>query len=408
MSRIQRRPQQTPTTSPTPSSSSAANAAKPTAAAAGEQDDNVDTFSAPALSPQMTATLDAGHDAPASAAGVEGAALRQHSLQAQFSTTTSSSPHGQPRFPDGLSDELKQATQQLWDAYAGDPKVKDAIEFVLEDSFFDPMLDVIPDEQRLGRLMGAIPLPAEVSQVPPLSFAVVEAHTTTSHQVKEPLKLLQEALAHSNADVVMAPEWFFVPDGRFFTADEFDDLCSKLQQMSAGSDRLLVPGTIAWVDDDGGYHNTALAFADGKLLKRCDKRHDGDDIDFAQQHGATYARGEGDAVFAWRGLTVGLEVCRDHGDATLRWDLEHAGGDRRTVDVQLVVSSGVDVTHTAIGVGGVVACANGDAVSDDMASTVGRRVPQRDSDHWLHASVDDAAVQTSTPLQGATLQTYTA
>ncbi len=80
---------------------------------------------------------------------------------------------------------------------------------------------------------------------------------------------------------------------------------------------------------------------------------------------------------------MALEICRDHGDARARWDLEHAG--RSTVDLQLVVSNGVDLKRPAVGMGGVVLVANGDPLIDDSRRAEGgRRVELEEHDHPRH------------------------
>lgn len=314
--------------------------------------------------------------------------------------------------PEDLSAEVTEAANHLFQRYA-DPTSRELLQSTLEESAFDMNIDMIPDEQRLGRLMGAIPLDEAPVDPPlgPLSAAVLCVGTGTEHKVDDPVALLEQALTRApDADVIMGPEWLFVPEGRFYSAAEAESLIDQLAALSARTEALFVPGSIAWVDDDGGYHNTALAFEKGHVLKRYDKRNDGDDISFAKAHGATYARGNTDSLFQWRGRTVGLEVCRDHGDARLRWDLEtdDAPTARRSVDLQLVVSCGVDLKHPAVGLGGICLVANGDADSPAGQAQAGRRVPREEGMYRAYSPVQERPPAATHDLgQGASLQTFT-
>jgi hypothetical protein len=365
------------------------------ASTGAEVDADADTFEAGGKPADLPA---------ASSHNGEGTATRRFTLKA---------PSDVPLvLADDLTPEVEAAARHLHARYA-DVTSRELLNDVMTERAFDMVADEIPDEQRPGKLMSAIPLDeAPVDPpLPPLQAAVLCVETATRHKVDAPLALLERSLAAAgDVDVLLAPEWLFVPEGRLHTAAEADDIIAALCALSAGRDGLLVPGSIAWVDDDGGYHNTAVALCDGAVLKRLDKAHDGDDIDFARAHGATYARGEGDGVFTWRGRRVGLEICRDHADAKLRWDLEDdvVSDGRRTVDLQLVVSCGVAFRHTAVGMGGACLLANGETSSGAGMAQVGRRVPREDGMYKAHspvAFIDEAKAHDVG--QGATLKTFT-
>ena len=311
-------------------------------------------------------------------------ALQLNQLQATLDT-----PMPVPEF---LEKPVEDFARQLWNRFSSE-STRNRLDFMLtEDHMFDPLIDAIPDEQRLGKLMGCIPL-AEgklTKEVPPLKVAALEVETGTEHKVSDPLGLLKKTLeAQSESDVVIAPEWLFVSKERFYSEKEFQALTQELTKLSEGSTRLLLPGTIAWVDKEGGYHNTALALSEGKVLHKIDKAHDGDDIDFAKKHGAHYARGKDDStLFSWRGFKAGLEICRDHGDARLRRELNERG--EETVDLQFIVSAGVNQKHTATALGGVVITANGAAETNETKSVASRRVQNQEGDLEHYARCENA------------------
>ncbi len=262
-----------------------------------------------------------------------------------------------------LGEPSRQALTKLLFLH-GNSAVGAAIVEVLEE----PSLWCVPmrpnDEARvLAKAIEAVPLSKIAAKAPstPLAFTAIDARTDGKTAVDNALPRLQHAWS-AGGDVVVAPEWFFVPaHGVAMSAVDKDALVDHLAAMTAGSDRLLVPGTVPWADDDGGYHNTAFAFSDGKLLHSVDKRGDGDDVDIATGAGLTHVSDDGGSTFSWRGVTVGLEVCRDHGDARLRWEL--LGTSRDVVDLQVVVSSGVWLKHAAVGVGGEIVVAQGDGIA---------------------------------------------
>lgn len=277
-----------------------------------------------------------------------------------------------------LGEPARQALTKLLFLH-GNSVVGEAIVAQLED----PSLWCVPmrpnDEARvLAKAIDAVPLSNTPVKTPTSPVAVVhalEARTDGKTAVDDALPRLQQAWA-KGGDVVVAPEWFFVPaHGVAMSAADKDALVSQLAQLTVGSDRLLVPGTLPWADDDGGYHNTAYAFSGGQVLHSVDKRGDGDDVDIARGAGLHHVSDEGGSTFAWRGVTVGLEVCRDHGDARLRWELLGTGKD--VVDLQVVVSSGVWLKHPAVGVNGQIVVAQGDGIA-------GAELGRRDAGGRLH------------------------
>lgn len=277
-----------------------------------------------------------------------------------------------------LGEPARQALTKLLFLH-GNSAVGEAIVAQLED----PSLWCVPmrpnDEARvLAKAIDAVPLSNAPVKTPTSPIAVlhaIEARTDGKTAVDNALPRLQAAW-DKGGDVVVAPEWFFVPaHGVAMSAADKDALVAQLAKLTVGSDRLLVPGTLPWADDDGGYHNTAFAFSGGEVLHSVDKRGDGDDVDIARGAGLHHVSDEGGSTFAWRGVTVGLEVCRDHGDARLRWEL--LGTSRDVVDLQVVVSSGVWLKHAAVGVGGQVVVAQGDGIA-------GAELGRRDAGGRLH------------------------
>lgn len=167
---------------------------------------------------------------------------------------------------------------------------------------------------------------------------------------------LRRALA-SGAELVVAPEWFFVL-GREPRA--FAELMHELQRLTAGSRALVIPGSIAMCDAKGRYRNVVVAFSEGRAVYSYAKRHNGGDQWVGLGLGATaWKPGERSSHFEWRGLRVALEICADHQHGAALIDMLRDS--RASVDLQLVVSSGARVEPTALIVaeGGAVVCVDG-------------------------------------------------
>ena len=118
-----------------------------------------------------------------------------------------------------------------------------------------------------------------------LTIGMLHCQTSTSHKVDSPLTTILEAVSqHPEVDILLAPEWFFVSEGDdFYTPHEFAFISRRLEESTQGLEMLLVPGSIARLDDDGNYRNTTLAVSDGKTLLEYSKRKDGGDTYFASK-----------------------------------------------------------------------------------------------------------------------------
>jgi hypothetical protein len=306
----------------------------------------------------------------------------RHTPPAPTSTnaTTSATARGLALLPASTRDdvallgaEARDALARLVLRHAGDASaIADIVDGIASPTLWCVPMKLADERRVLAAAIGAVAVPAVAARagVPgPDDVAVVDAVTNGTDAVKDAFSRL-EAVWQAGADVVMAPEWFFVPDdGVAMSRGARDALMQRLAALTAGSDRLLVPGTLPWRDDDGGYHNTAMAFSNGRLLHSVDKRGDGDDVDIATGAGLRFVSTPGHSTFRWRDLRVGLEVCRDHGDARLRHELAERGLD--VVDLHLVVSSGVWLKHPAVGVGGTVAVAQGDGINGSERASRG-------------------------------------
>jgi predicted amidohydrolase len=208
-----------------------------------------------------------------------------------------------------------------------------------------------------------------------LRVGMVRCNTSTGRVTPRALARFRETLQrHPELDLLLAPEWFLVANDRLYNAHELRAIRRHLQRQSAGRKTLILPGTVAWAKN-GKYRNTALALADGKLLKSYAKQVDGTDGWYGHAHGCKWVPGRRDGVFHWRGLKVGVEICADHYSLPILAASPSLGTLRSTardLDLQIVLSCSMNLYPEASAVrpGGYMLLCDG---HDQTAQVVKQR-----------------------------------
>ena len=178
-------------------------------------------------------------------------------------------------------------------------------------------------------------MPDSPADSPNLRVGMLYCKTDTKHVIGSPLEAIVKSLSVEPApDIILAPEWFFVPEHNFYTPRQYAALRTRLKRATEGIDSLVIPGTIARLDSQGRYLNTALVLSGGETLLEYSKRTDGGDSNFAYSHQREWQDGKKKGVFRWQDYACGLEICADHG--TLKGDKEASD-----LDFHFVVSCGM-------------------------------------------------------------------
>ncbi|MBM3199305.1 hypothetical protein FJZ53_00085 [Candidatus Woesearchaeota archaeon] len=131
----------------------------------------------------------------------------------------------------------------------------------------------------------------------------------------EIIDLIGKHISKHNLDIFLGPEWLFLPEKGLYTKKEKDDLVSKLVNTTKDRDTFSVPGTIMW-HDNSFFYNSAPIITNGTLLDEYFKRTDGGSINLADERACPvkkYRKGQKRGVYKWRGYTIGVEICADHG-----------------------------------------------------------------------------------------------
>lgn len=118
-----------------------------------------------------------------------------------------------------------------------------------------------------------------------------------------------------NLDILLGPEWLFVPKDRLYTKEEKENLIETLVESSKGTNTLIIPGSIMWHDENFCY-NAAPVISNGNLLGEYHKRLDGGTADMARDRKCKKPRFEGKefGIYLWNGLSIGIEICADKGE----------------------------------------------------------------------------------------------
>lgn len=148
-----------------------------------------------------------------------------------------------------------------------------------------------------------------------LSLKVGFIQTATScrgSDYKQIHKKITTALKKADYDIVIAPEYSFVPEYKVFDEDIKNEILESVICASKGSRTLVLPGTFLWAKDEG-LHNTAYAVFDGNKVCEYDKINEGGEESIAKDLGLTFVNGDSPGFFTWNSLNVGLEICADAG-----------------------------------------------------------------------------------------------
>lgn len=144
-------------------------------------------------------------------------------------------------------------------------------------------------------------------------------------------KLISGCLETENLDILVAPEYSFFSDAPA-AEREFEREVGGLAYKTRRKKTLLLPGTLLWYDEDDNMYNTLPVLENGHVIFSHDKKLDGGDELIAMKAGKRYASRDGKGIFEWRGLKLGVEICKDHGE--LKQDGESG------LDLQILVSAG--------------------------------------------------------------------
>lgn len=146
-------------------------------------------------------------------------------------------------------------------------------------------------------------------------------------------KAIIALLGASRDDIIIAPEYDFLPKAGPMSRKEKDRRLKKLKEASKGKDILLFAGSFIWIDKNGKMHNTAPVIYDGDVLLEYDKRRDGGEWSIAERHKLKAVYGEKPGLFEWKGFSFGVEICADHGMLKER-------NEARDLDFHVLVSCG--------------------------------------------------------------------
>lgn len=144
-------------------------------------------------------------------------------------------------------------------------------------------------------------------------------------------------------DILLGPEWLFVPENRLYKKEEKENLLGNLVESSKGTGTLIIPGSIMWYDEQFCY-NVAPVISNGKLLGEYHKRLDGGTIDMARDRKCKkpWFEGKEFGIYQWNGLSIGIEICADKGELQAHLTKEKLD---ESLDLYFLVSCGSNLSE---------------------------------------------------------------
>ncbi len=148
--------------------------------------------------------------------------------------------------------------------------------------------------------------------------------------------------------MIVLPEGILNPEYDFYKGacneSQKGHFEKKLQELQSNlSDRtLVIPGAIVWLRDDGGYQVTTY-FVTQTQMKQYDKKHSSGDLTI-NDASVPMVAGTDSGIFKFNGMTIGLEICRDHEEQSLKCAL----GKNKYVDIHVLIANGQNVNTSHI------------------------------------------------------------
>ncbi|MFA5887393.1 MAG: hypothetical protein WC852_01645 [Candidatus Nanoarchaeia archaeon] len=152
---------------------------------------------------------------------------------------------------------------------------------------------------------------------------------------KEPLEIILNAAETYNPDILLAPEFFFYNGGKPYSRKEKKEIEKEIAGTAGKEGRLIIPGTIIW-EGFWGIYNTA-PIIDGTNISEYHKATDGGTSQIAIRDRLRIKYGkESGRLFKWRNLDLGIEICSDHAEGSIRKL-------RRKADIHIIAGCGMRV-----------------------------------------------------------------
>ncbi len=200
--------------------------------------------------------------------------------------------------------------------------------------------------------MTILPFELKFEQHPSLLLAAITHPTSQSgsHIYVILTQILQAA--NQGFDIVVAPEYSFLPKKGPLNQEELNSLLEILKQSNQNA--LIIPGTFVWYENDSMY-NTCYVVHKRQVIAEYHKIREGGESRIAYIHNLIPCFGSQTCYFEFRGLKIGIEICADFGS------LIKAGFS--DLDLAFLVSysnSNADLTFQSLKNGGYVVVNDGD------------------------------------------------
>ncbi len=143
----------------------------------------------------------------------------------------------------------------------------------------------------------------------PLKVGIINTRTSGSFGTDPKIfSLIKEASTSGEHDIVVAPEYSFLPPTGPLSVPELSEYLQLFRESS--NETFIIPGTFIW-KEDGILRNSCYAFYNGEIIHQHNKIKDGGERELAEKYGLRYQTGESLLPFTWKGLKLGIEICKE-------------------------------------------------------------------------------------------------
>ncbi len=189
-----------------------------------------------------------------------------------------------------------------------------------------------------------------------LNVGLMKVNTSSPRHssIEKTLDIIEKAPSY--LDILVGPEWSLMANNirweEPYSPYEFRDILLKLRQVSSNSNELLIPGTLVVHTNHNKMYNILPIIYNRNIIFSTIKTSDGGTSFF--NNGGYEIIGKDYTIknsFEWENLKIGVEICADSGN------LYRQG--KRKLDIQLLVSNGIQDSKLAVKNGGYFLCTDG-------------------------------------------------
>jgi hypothetical protein len=190
-----------------------------------------------------------------------------------------------------------------------------------------------------------------------LKVGIIDINTNhpSYSSLEKTLSVLRNAKKF-NLDIIVGPEWGLMNNNLIeekpYSYKELDSLLNSLREITSQTKTLVLPGSAVIYTKNMKMYNFLPVLYNGKIIFSTIKSNDGGTSFFNTGQYELIGRDYSiNKKFQWDNLEIGIEICADSGSLYRE--------EKRNLDLQVLVSSGLRITNLAVKKEGYLVCSDG-------------------------------------------------